>query len=84
MLAGIGGTSNGIYAVLASTSLLVNSTNWPPITTNNFDGNGNFIAKETALDERGNVVKGRGDQPNEHDILTGSRADGTASAGAPV
>lgn len=42
--------------------------------------NGNFIAKETALDERGNVVKGRGDQPNEHDILTGSRADGTAFA----
>ncbi|MCW5635131.1 MAG: hypothetical protein KIT17_17480 [Rubrivivax sp.] len=42
--------------------------------------NGNLISKETALDERGNVVKGRGDQPNEHDILTGSRADGTAFA----
>ena len=42
--------------------------------------NGNNLAKETALDERGNVVKGRGDQPNEHDILTGSRADGTAFA----
>lgn len=42
--------------------------------------NGNNISKETALDERGNVVKGRGDQPNEHDILTGSRADGTAFA----
>ena len=28
----------------------------------------------------GNVVKGRGDTPNEHDILTGSRADGTAFA----
>ena len=40
--------------------------------------NGNFISKDTALDERGNVVKGRGDTPNEHDILTGSRADGTA------
>jgi len=40
--------------------------------------NGNRISKTTALDERGNVVKGRGDQPNEHDILTGSRADGTA------
>ena len=42
--------------------------------------NGNQISKETALDERGNVVKGRGDTPNEHDILTGSRADGTAFA----
>ncbi len=42
--------------------------------------NGNLISKDTALDERGNVVKGRGDQPNEHDILTGSRADGTAFA----
>ncbi|MES2631893.1 MAG: lectin [Pseudomonadota bacterium] len=41
---------------------------------------GNNISKETALDERGNVVKGRGDNPNEHDILTGSRADGTAFA----
>lgn len=42
--------------------------------------NGNNISKDTALDERGNVVKGRGDTPNEHDILTGSRADGTAFA----
>ena len=42
--------------------------------------NGNMISKDTALDERGNVIKGRGDQPNEHDILTGSRADGTAFA----
>jgi hypothetical protein len=42
--------------------------------------NGNAVSKETALDEKGAVVKGRGDQPNEHDILTGSRADGTAFA----
>jgi hypothetical protein len=39
---------------------------------------GNNLTKETALTERGEVVKGRGDQPNEHDILTGSQADGTA------
>ena len=38
------------------------------------------ITKETTLDERGNVVKGRVDTPNEHDMLTGSRADGTAFA----
>jgi hypothetical protein len=42
--------------------------------------NGNSLTKETALDEKGTVVKGRGDAPNEHDILTGSRADGTAFA----
>jgi hypothetical protein len=44
---------------------------------------GNFINKETALDERGNVMKGAGDAPNEHDILTGSREDGTAFAPQP-
>jgi hypothetical protein len=42
--------------------------------------NGNHINKATALDERGGLVNGRGDTPNEHDILTGSRADGTAFA----
>jgi hypothetical protein len=42
--------------------------------------NGNNISKATALDERGNPVRGRTDTPNEHDILTGSRADGTAFA----
>jgi hypothetical protein len=36
------------------------------------------LVKGTALDENGNLVKGRGDQPNEHDILTGTKADGTA------
>ena len=42
--------------------------------------NGNNITKMSALDEKGNGVKGRGDTPNEHDMLTGSRADGTAFA----
>lgn len=42
--------------------------------------NGNNLSKDTALDERGGVVRGRGDTPNEHDILTGSRSDGTAFA----
>ena len=32
----------------------------------------------TGLDENGNRVNARGDQPNKHDILTGSMADGTA------
>jgi len=38
----------------------------------------NKISKETALDEKGNPIKGRGDEPNQHDILTGSEQDGTA------
>lgn len=37
----------------------------------------NAISKETGLTETGEIVKGRGDQPNEHDILTGSNPDGT-------
>ena len=38
----------------------------------------NNLTKQTALTEKGELVKGRGDQPNQHDILTGSQADGTA------
>ncbi len=38
----------------------------------------NNLTKQTALTERGEVVKGRGDKPNMHDILTGSKPDGTA------
>ena len=36
------------------------------------------INKETALDENGNVILGSGDSVNRHDILTGTRIDGTA------
>ncbi len=36
------------------------------------------IFMRTALDENGNRIKGRGDSPNEHDILTGTKNDGTA------
>lgn len=38
----------------------------------------NKLGKETSLTEKGEVVPGRGDKPNQHDILTGSQADGTA------
>jgi hypothetical protein len=41
----------------------------------------NKINKETALTEKGEVVKGRGDTPNQHDILTGSQLDGRVFAG---
>jgi hypothetical protein len=43
----------------------------------------NNVTKDTALDERGQLVNGRTEKPNKHDILTGSRPDGTAYAGAP-
>jgi len=45
---------------------------------NALHADGNNINKATALDERGEVVNGVGDQPNRHDILTGTRADGKA------
>ena len=43
----------------------------------------NNLNKQTALNEKGGLVNGRGDTPNMHDILTGSRADGTAFSSAP-
>lgn len=39
----------------------------------------NNINRLVAKDEKGQTVKGRGDQPNTHDILTGSMPDGRAS-----
>jgi len=42
----------------------------------------NDLDKQTALTEGGEVVNGRGDSPNRHDILTGSQPDGTAFAGS--
>ncbi|HSB48284.1 MAG TPA: hypothetical protein VLD15_02080 [Burkholderiales bacterium] len=44
----------------------------------------NNLNKQTALNEKGERVNGRGDKPNEHDILTGSQRDGTAMAGDPA
>jgi hypothetical protein len=39
---------------------------------------GNNMTKQTALSEKGDVINGRGDTPNRHDILTGSTPDGRA------
>jgi hypothetical protein len=39
---------------------------------------GNRITKTSALSEKGEILNGMGDQPNEHDILTGSQPDGRA------
>ena len=38
----------------------------------------NKIAKDTALSEKGEAINGYGDKPNRHDVLTGSKPDGTA------
>jgi hypothetical protein len=38
----------------------------------------NNLNKETATNESGGIVNGRTDKPNTHDILTGSRIDGTS------
>jgi hypothetical protein len=41
----------------------------------------NGLTKQTALTEKGDVVNGRGDNPNRHDIMTGSTREGRAFAG---
>ena len=41
----------------------------------------NNLTKETALNEIGEQVNGRGDTPNRHDILTGSTPEGTVAEG---
>jgi len=45
-------------------------------------GASNNLNKDTALSEKGEVINGRGDTPNRHDILTGSQSDGTTFTGA--
>ena len=42
----------------------------------------NNLTKETALNELGQMINGREDSPNRHDILTGSQLDGTAFSGS--
>ena len=41
----------------------------------------NNVQKTTMLDEKGVMIKGAGDMPNQHDILTGSDSDGRAFPG---
>ncbi len=41
----------------------------------------NNLTKQNSVTEAGDVVNGRGDSPNMHDILTGSQLDGTAFDG---
>ena len=41
----------------------------------------NDLTKETQLSEQGNILNGRGDSPNRHDVLTGAQLDGTLASG---
>jgi hypothetical protein len=42
----------------------------------------NKLSKENSLTEKGDMLNGRGDTPNMHDVLTGSNMDGTAATGS--
>lgn len=46
---------------------------------NLLDENANSLSKANSLSETGQIINGRGDSPNRHDILTGSNKDGTLS-----
>ena len=48
----------------------------------NLHSDNNNLTKETQLTENGDIVNGRGDTPNMHDILTGSQLNGTAASGS--
>ncbi len=47
----------------------------------NLHSDANNLTKETVLTEAGAMVNGRGDEPNRHDILTGSTLDGMVADG---
>ena len=38
----------------------------------------NKLSKENSISESGELINGRGDDPNKHDVLTGSQLDGMA------
>lgn len=42
----------------------------------------NKLSKENSISSEGKQINGRGDDPNRHDILTGSEMDGTAASGS--
>ncbi len=64
---GAGPWTNAKGAVIAKTVADLHSGN-------------NQLTKLSALSEKGDVINGRGDTPNRHDVLTGSQADGMAFA----
>ena len=51
-------------------------------SVDNLHGPHNNLNKQTALTEKGEVISGRGDPVNLHDMLTGATDDGRAHTGA--
>ena len=51
-------------------------------SVDNLHSAGNQLTKQTALTEKGEIISGRGDPVNIHDILTGSTADGRLDTSA--
>lgn len=47
-------------------------------SVNDLHSENNKLNKQNSLSEKGEVINGRGDRPNRHDILTGSQMEGTA------
>jgi hypothetical protein len=50
-------------------------------SVNDLHSDNNKIGRATVMDEKGNPIKLRGDNPNQHDALTGSDLQGRAFAG---
>ena len=48
------------------------------VSVDDLHSSNNKLNKQNDLSEKGEVINGRGDKPNRHDILTGSKPDGTA------
>ena len=90
-LAGAAGIQGGTWRAYLSTSAVdardrIGSGPWHNVAGAEIapdlaalHGDANAITKDTALDENGQVINGRGESPNRHDILTGSLPDGTAA-----
>ena len=51
-------------------------------SVDNLHSEGNQLTKQNALTEKGEVISGRGDAVNMHDILTGSTDDGRLATSA--
>jgi len=48
----------------------------------NLHSDDNALTKENSISEAGEVINGRGDKPNRHDILTGSDLEGNLAGNA--
>lgn len=48
-------------------------------SVDNLLSDSNNLTKTTSISETGEVINGRGDEPNRHDILTGSAANGMST-----